>query len=237
MTDLIIATIIFLGVFTQSLSGFGLGLVTMPLLVEIIDLKFASSLMPLIGFTTLISLSLYHKSEFSFKSVLPLIMGSICTIPVGIFLVKKFDSDVVVIILGIVIVSYAIYSLLNFPLPQINSPKLGYVFGLMSGVLSGAYNTGGPPAVIYGNCCRWQPQTFKSNLSGFFLVNTMVLNLNHLIQGNLNQEVLRMFLLNIPSLFFALFTGLFLSKFVNQNVFRKIVLFLLLFSGLKLLFL
>ncbi len=235
MNEVLISIIIFFGVFTQSLSGFGLGLIAMPLLVEVIELKIAAPLLALVALITITTLALHYKSNFEFKLVLPLIIASSMAIPLGIFVLKNLDNQFGLAILGLIVTSYSLYSLFNFPLPEIRSVKLGYGLGFLSGLLSGAYNTGGPPIVIYANCCRWNLPQFKSNISGFFLINVIFVNINHLMQGNLTPEVWRLFLYTIPTIFIGLFAGLFLSRFLNPLWFRQIVLVLLLVTGVKLL--
>ena len=60
MNELLVSAIILVAVFTQSLSGFGLGLVSMPLLVEIIDFNLAAPLVALISLITSIT---YEKPK------------------------------------------------------------------------------------------------------------------------------------------------------------------------------
>ena len=133
------------------------------------------------------------------------------------------------------VLSYAIYSLLELPLPIIRSNKWGYGFAFCSGLLSGAYNTGGPPIVIYGSCCRWTPEQFRSNLNFFFFCNVIIVLINHVLQNNFTPEVLQLFLRNIPMIFVGLGLGFFFSHRINLLIFRRLVLILLVLAGLQLL--
>jgi uncharacterized membrane protein YfcA len=51
MSPVLIATAIFLGIFTQSLTGFGLGLVSMALLAEPLGVQTATPLIALVAIT------------------------------------------------------------------------------------------------------------------------------------------------------------------------------------------
>ena len=62
------------------------------------------------------------------------------------------------------------YSWFELHLPKVVAPKWTYVSGFLSGLLIGAYNTGGPPVVVYADCRRWNSNQFKSNLQGFFFL-------------------------------------------------------------------
>ncbi|MEL4895920.1 sulfite exporter TauE/SafE family protein [Crocosphaera sp. Alani8] len=235
MDNFLIALIILLGVFIQSLSGFGLGLFVMPLLTLIIDVRVASPLMNLIALLTLLIISFYYRKQLEFKGILGLVVASGLAIPFGVYFLKHIHQTIALTILGIVVLSYAIYSLLELPLPIISSHKWGFGFAFLSGLLSGAYNTGGPPIVIYGSCRRWTQEEFKTNLNFFFFCNVIIIFINHLLQGNYTTQVINLFLSNIPIIFVGLTLGFLLSDRVNLLVFRKLVLVLLVITGLQLL--
>lgn len=235
MDNFFIALIILLGVFIQSLSGFGLGLVVMPLLTLFIDVRVASPLMNLIALLTLSIILFYYRKKLEVRAILGLTIASSLAIPFGVYFLKNMDKTITLTLLGIVVLSYAIYSLVELPLPIIHSHQWGYGFAFFSGLLSGAYNTGGPPIVIYGSCRRWTPEQFKSNLNFFFFCNVIIVLINHLLQGNFTPEVFNLFILSIPMIFMGLVLGFLLSKKINLLLFRKLVLFLLIMTGLQLL--
>jgi len=66
--------------------------------------------------------------------------------------------------------------------------------GFIAGIIGGAYNTGGSPVIIYGNCRWWPPNEFKGNLQGYFLVTGLVIMLGHQISENLTVDVWKYFL-------------------------------------------
>ncbi|MEA5512232.1 sulfite exporter TauE/SafE family protein [Crocosphaera sp. UHCC 0190] len=234
MDHLLISLIIFLGVFIQTLSGFGLGLVVMPLLTQVIDVSLAAPLLALIALVTLLTLSIFYGKNFEFTSMSRLIITSSVAIPFGIFCLKNLNETITLTFLGIIVLSYGFYSLFEFPFPLISSPKWGYGFAFFSGLLSGAYNTGGPPIVIYATCCRWPPEQFKSNLNVFLLSNVIVVLINHLIQHNVKPEVWQLFITNIPTILIGLLAGFLTSKFIDFLLFRKLVLLLLIIMGSQL---
>ena len=92
------------------------------------------------------------------------------------------------------------------------------------------------PVVIYGDGRAWPPAEFKSNLQGFFLVNGLFVIAAHGINGNLSGEVFRYVLFALPGVAIGLTAGFILSKYINAQLFHKIVLVALIFLGLSLLF-
>jgi uncharacterized protein len=105
---------------------------------------------------------------------------------------------------------------------------------LLSGLLGGAYNTSGPPVIVYGNCRRWSPQEFKSNLSGFFLAGSSVVVSTHWAGGNLTSDVWFFFLISLPALLVGFLAGQGMDKWLNPETFRRIVLVLLAILGARL---
>lgn len=235
MDNLFISLIILFGVFIQSLSGFGLGLFAMPLLTLIIDIRLAAPFMNLVALSTLLTIFLYYRKKLEVKAIVGLIGVSSLAIPLGVYFLKHIDETITLTLLGTVVLGYSIYSLLELPLPIIHSQKWGYGFAFFSGLLSGAYNTGGPPIVIYAGCRRWTPEQFKSNLNFFFFCNVIIVLSNHILQGNFSLEVVQLFIRNIPVIFIGLVAGFFLSNRVNLLLFRKLVFILLVIAGLQLL--
>jgi uncharacterized membrane protein YfcA len=224
--------IIFFAVFTQSVTGFGLALVSMPLLAAVLGIQTAA---PLVAFFALVAeliLLFYYRSAFNLRVVWRLALASVVGVPLGVWVLRTVDEQVVLTFLGLLIAGYALYALLNFRLPAIQQPAWAYGAGFLAGVLGGAYNTAGPPVIVYGNCRGWPPAEFKSNLQGFFVLNSTVILLTHFLAGNYNGLVWRYNLLAIPALALGIAAGLALSKRINSDAFRKMVLALLLVIGL-----
>jgi len=228
--------IIFFAVFTQSLTGFGSALVAMAFLPELIGIKIAAPLVALIASTLEFFLLIRYRSSFRLQALWQLILASLIGIPLGIWALKGIDETILLAVLGIVITGYALYALFNFKVPTLLHPLWAYGFGFISGVLSGAYNTGGPPVVIYGTCRRWEPTEFKSNLQVFFLISDLLVVSGHAVNHNFNISILHYFVWALPALVLGILIGTNMDRFINQEIFRKIVLPLLVVMGIRLIF-
>ena len=222
---------IFFAVFTQSLAGFGVALIAMALLPGLVGIQVATPLVALIGVTIEFFLLIRYRQALQFRAVWPLALASILGIPLGVWALKGVEERLFLIVLGLVIAGYALYALFQFKLPELNHPAWAYAVGLLAGIIGGAYNTSGPPLIIYGNCRRWPPAEFKSNLQGFFLINSAFVVLGHALGHNLTPQVWRYYLWSLPVLGLGILGGTSLDKFINQAVFRKIVLWLLVLMG------
>jgi uncharacterized protein len=236
MIVLIPFLILFLAIFTQSLAGFGSGLVSMAFLPSVLGVRTAAPLVALVTGTLELVLLIRLRSSFKIGNVWRLSASSIVGIPLGVFALRAIDEDVLLTGLGLVIFGYALYALLNFRLPKLENPAWAFPAGFLAGLLSGAYSVGGPPAIIYGACRGWEPAEFKSNLQGFFLVNDSLAVIMHAAVGNITQPVLQTYLFALPVLALAITAGALLDKTISPTTFRKLTLLLLVVMGLRMAF-
>jgi uncharacterized membrane protein YfcA len=231
MEWLMVFVIVFFAIFTQSVTGFGLALVSMPLLTAVLGIQTAAPLVALFGLVAEVILLFYYRHAFNFKVVWRLIVASAIGIPLGIWALRNIDEQIVLTVLGFIVGGYALYGLLNLRLPAIKQPVWAYSTGFLAGILGGAYNTAGPPVIVYGNCRQWPPDEFKSNLQGFFLLTGILVMGTHVLAGNYTSEVWRNTLVALPATAAGILAGLFLANKISAPMFRKLVLWLLLILG------
>lgn len=229
------ALVMFFATFVQGSAGFGMALVSMPLLVGVLGVRTATPLVALLGSATEIIMLVRYREAFNWRAVARLSAASLVGIPLGVVLLGRLDEQIVTTALGVVIIGYAIYALAGPALPQLAHRAWAYSFGFVAGLLSGAYNTSGPAVVMYGSCRRWLPAEFKSNLQGFFLFNSVMVLLVHGLSGNFTPVVWHNFLLGMPTAVLGLLAGFCLDRRLNPQLFRRIVLVLLLVLGVRLL--
>lgn len=236
MQIFLISLVIFLAVLTQTVSGFGVALVAMALLAQLIDIRLATPLVTLVAISLEVILLIHYRSALNLKAIWQISIASLAGIPLGIIAFKNVAQETVLTVLGAVILSYALYTLLNLKLPGLAHQGWAYGFGLVAGMLGGAYNTSGPPVIIYGNCRGWLPAEFKGNLQGFFVFNSVFVLIGHALAQNLTPLIWHTYLLTLPAVALGLIVGLRLSRRLSPVLFRKVVLGLLVVLGLRLIF-
>ena len=219
----------------QSLTGFGFALVSVSLLPIFMDLQMAVPLAIAVNLIGNIFLWWYHRTSFEWSQIAPLAIAALVTIPVGVIGLQYVPEHLALQLLGSLVVVYVIYSWLQLSLPDVTARPWAYAFGAASGVLTGAFNTGGPPIVIYANCNQWSPQQFKSNLSGMFCVMSVVAIATHFWQGHFDRDLMAQVGQATPFFITGLGLGTWLSGYVNAAAFRQVVLCILGVLGLKLL--
>lgn len=232
-----VALVLLISTFTQTLAGFGSALVSMSILPSLLGILVASPLVAMMAITLESILLLRLRGAMNLRAVWRLSLAALVGIPIGLVLARSIDEDLVLTILGVILVGYALYALITPRLPELKHPIWAFAFGLVGGILSGAYNVAGPAAVIYGNCRRWSPAEFRSNLQAFFLINDSFVLINHGLAGNLQPSVWSYYLVALPAIVLGIFFGLKLDRRINPSLFRKMVQILLIVMGLRLILL
>jgi uncharacterized membrane protein YfcA len=223
-----------LAALTQSIAGFGFALVAMPMLASATSLEFAAPLLAIAGLFNGSVMWLTYRRAFQFKAVLRLLGASFVGIPIGLNGLAYISESWALVALGIVVGGYALYSLSGIELPKLESNHWGFGFGIMAGILTGSFNIPGPVVVFYGQCRRWTPEEFKGNLTGFFWFNAVAIAVGHALKHHLSREVLGQFAIAIPIMLLGFGAGTVISRYLDAQTFRKVVLLLLAVTGCRL---
>ena len=211
-------------------------MIAMPVLVGLFGIRTAVPMMAIIIMELQLLMIVRYRLALDVQMVLRLSAAGIVAIPLGVLFLSRIPEAITITLLGVILVLYALYSLFRFPLPALKSKNWSYLFGFIGGLGGGAYNMAAPPIIIYADTQHWEPQLFKGNLQGYFLIIGLVAIFTHAVSGNVTGLVLRNSLIAVPLVLVGAALGFYLDRYINAAVFRKIVLGLLLILGLNLAF-
>ncbi|MBN1954894.1 MAG: sulfite exporter TauE/SafE family protein [Anaerolineae bacterium] len=227
--------ILFLSTLVRSAFGFGNALVAMPLLVLLIGVGNATPLVALGGATVSVWILLESWRQVNGRAAWRLILSTMLGIPGGLLLLKFAPEAVAKGLLGVVLVGFSLYSLLRFQLPVLRNERWSYLFGLVAGILGGAYNANGPPVVMYGVMRKWPPAQFRATLQGYFLITGAIILVSHSLAGMWTAEVLWLYIYGLPAIVAGLLIGGWVHKRIPGEQFTSAVNLFLLLMGITLL--
>ena len=231
VTVLVLA-IIFVSTLVRAVFGFGNALIAMPLLaMTSIGMKTATPLVALIA--TLLSLTIIVKDWriIDLKSTWRLLIATIPGIPLGLLLIKGPYENTGKIILALIIIGFSLYSLLQPRLFTLRQEWTAYPFVFLAGILGGAYNTNGPPVVIYGTLRKWPPYLFRATLQGYFFPSSLIIIAGHGLGGFWTATVGWHFLLSLPAVLLSIWIGNRVNRLIPQGRFNQYVHILLILIG------
>ena len=230
-TYLLICLIVFFAGFTQGFSGFGAILLSLPLLAIFLNIKIVIPLTALFGLTMTAILLIQLWRHLEWKKVYPLLISALPGVPVGVLFLKKMDTGIIQLALGIILISYSIYALV-FKLQHRGIRGVWvYLFGFLGGVLGGALSASGPPVIVYTSSQAWGKDKIKVTLQGFFFVSGLVVVFFQIITGLTTMTVLRFYAVAVPALILGTFAGSLLYGSIKDENYKKVMLILLAFLG------
>lgn len=228
----------FAAFFVKGLCGFANTLVFQSILSFQNDNRNISPVELILTYPANIILMVKERKSLKWNVCLPLtalvVVGSIP----GILLLKTADTTVIKIIFGIVTVFVAVEMFFRMRRKEnkeegIVEKVLMFVVGLISGVLCGLYGVGALLGAFVGRKTDTL-SAFKANMSFIFVVENTLRLVLYVILQILNFEILKKALIMIPFMFAGLLLGMFASRFVNEKHAKKIIILLLIISGISL---
>ncbi len=199
--------VVFVSTLVHAVFGFGSALVAMPILAMFMGLSFATPFVALMCSVINLILAVHYRKEVYWRPVIQMVLGSLMGIPMGIWLLKGLNEDSLRFILGLIIAGNSVYALVKIQMPQLKSDRLAWFFGLISGVLGGAYNTNGPSVVIYGVMRRWPALNFIATMQCYFLITGLLVIAWHGMSGLWTHGVLLLFVKSLPIILAAIWLG------------------------------
>jgi uncharacterized membrane protein YfcA len=234
-TLLLSIAVIFFAALTHGLAGFGAALVAMPLLVQWMDIREATPLVALLTLTiNAVFLAGLRKSLVPGR-IIVLLAGALFGVPVGILFLRLGDPRLLEIILGGVLVLYALQAFIAKRGPQGIGRRGGVLLGALSGFLGGAMNIAGPPAVVYTASQGWTKEEMHVTLQFYFIVAGIMIASGHALSGLTTAATLRMYGVLLPACLAGCGAGYALHKRISRDVYRRLVYLLLLVLGILLL--
>jgi uncharacterized membrane protein YfcA len=229
-----VAAALALSAFARGMLGFGNALIAMPLLALAVRVQIASPVVALANLTGILVILAKNWRSVDFQAAWRLILGSLIGIPIGLYFIKNANESLVHIILGVLLIAFGLYYLISPRLPYLRGEGTSYAFGLASGILGGAYNSNGPPIVIYGALRRWPPESFRATLQGVFLPTNLMIIAGHALAGLTTPTVLKLYGFSAPLMVGAALLGIRMGKHIPKGQFNRIVYGFLVVMGVLL---
>lgn len=219
----------------QAVAGFGFALLAVPLMVVVIDLQSAVIISSFVGTLSNMLQSWQLRRNINRNMTRRFVLATAVGSPVGLLLFVYANQSALKIVLGLSIL-FGVFVLSRGLELQHVSSWLDWIMGILSGVLLMATSTNGPPLVFVLQARRFDPATFRATLNMVFLVSGTFGLVMFGLAGEILRSDVNVAAFAIPAMVIGVSTGVVIRKYVQQELFKKIVLFLLTIGGLSSLF-
>jgi uncharacterized membrane protein YfcA len=137
-------------------------------------------------------------------------------------------------LLGVVLMAIAVAEFLQKRFVALRIPeRSGSIFGLVGGVLAGAFNVGGPPVVVYAYSMRWSKVETVAILQTVFLSGGLVRNLLMMQAGEYNASLLTLVAWSLPASILAVWLGKLTLDRLPRSALKAFVFLLIFVIGLR----
>ncbi len=205
-----VAGVILLGTFVQGLTGFGLALVSVPLLSLLLDVKVAVPVAGLFGWLITFPLVYKMRQHVQWRTCLIMVAGSLPGSWLGANLLKLMPAKWILVAMGLVLIASAIHSLGKKKAANGGkaSNPLSALAGFFSGTLGASVGEPGPPVIAYSSMRPWTADQVKASLLFFFMLQMVGAIIGFWNKELLTSEVFSLFAWGIPSFLAGLFAGM-----------------------------
>jgi uncharacterized membrane protein YfcA len=227
----------FVASFASGLSGFAYALVASSILLHVLP--------PLTAVAVIISTSLFVqmmtlvmlRPSVAWTRLWPFLVGGAIGVPIGVNVLSHIDAGVFRAAVGVFLIAYSSYMLARLspaPVTAGGRPADGAA-GLLGGIMEGLAGFSGSIATVWCNLRGW-PKDEQRAVFQPFIIAVKVMAVFWLGSGGaFGDETIGAFALSLPAMIGGALIGMALYRRVDDAQFRRIVLVLLLASGVGLL--
>lgn len=226
-------SILFIAYVIKGMSGFGSGLIAIPLLALLLPLTVVVPVLALLSYSGTVYQGISFRKNASWKDLLPLLPFSLIGIVLALWILVNVNINFLTLALGIFIFCYAIYSL--FPMRSVAGSRYwAVVAGSFAGFVGALFGTGGPFYVFYLKMRKLNKQHFRATISMIFLFDGAARMTGYIMSGLFTEKMLLLVVLLLPVLIAAIYTGNHLHFKIKEHRFNQLISILLLISGISL---
>lgn len=225
----------FFGGIVTGLAGFAMGLVVSGVWLHILTPVQTASLIVGYGLLTQSYTIWKLQHAFNWRTVAPFILGGVVGVPVGTLLLTSINPDVLRTGVGVLLIAYSSYSLAR---PRLKPIRAGFAaettLGFLNGVLGGLTGLTGPIITMWCNLRGFPKDLQRAIYQPVILAAFALTAISLSVAGAITAELIRVYLYGLVPLAAGLWVGLKLYGHLNEPTFRRVILILLLLSGVAL---
>jgi len=227
----------FAAAFVAGLAGFAFGLVAAAIWLQILTPLQVATLIVCYGLIVQGYAVWKLRRAIDWRRLAPFLIGGQIGVPIGIELLRLVPAAPMRAGIGVFLVAFSLYSLLKPTLPAMKGarPIADGGVAVLSGIVGGATGFAGILPTIWSTLRGWtkdeQRAVFQPTGVAIFAGTALWLGGT----ASIDRDTIHLFVIGLPALLLGTWAGLKVYSRLDEATFRRIVLVLLLLSGVALL--
>jgi uncharacterized membrane protein YfcA len=235
LIQLLLATAILVVAYVvRGITGFGSGLIAIPLLAMMLPLIIVVPMVGLLDYSASLSHGLKHRRAIAWREILPLLPFTFIGVGTALYLFKTIDAELLTRFLGGFVLLYALYSLFGGNPHGHATRKWAVPAGGFGGLIGTLFGTGGPFYVIYLHIRGLDKSAFRATIATIFFIDGASRIVGYTASGFYSKETLILVAAGLPMMAIAMYIGGHIHTTISQESFRRAIGVVLIGSGLAL---
>lgn len=225
------------GGLVNGLTGFGTAITAMGIWLYAISPPVAASLAVTCSVVAQVQTLPMIWGAIEWRRVLPFVLPGLAGVPIGTWLLPQIDPRTFKIGIGIFLVAYASYVLARkVPMRStVGGRGADGVAGFSGGVLGGLSGFSGVPPIVWTDIRGWNKEQRRTVLQVFNVSILGAALLSHALSGLLTRQVAFAAMAALPGTIGGAWAGALAYRKLGDRGYQRIIMALLLVSGLVLL--
>lgn len=235
----VVATIVLASFVVRGLSGFGAGMVAVPLLVFVIPIHTAVPVMGLLVFVLFVFISIRDRRDVLVDELARLLPPTLLGVAAGTLLFKHLDADLLLKLLGAFITCFAAYTVAvsHLGLPQV---RCSAHWALPVGFAGAAIDTlfgggGGSLVVIYMHMRGAGRMQFRATVAALWFFEMIARIAGYAVSGYYTASTLLLAAALLPLVLAGTWLGERAGNRISHKTFSAVLAVMLALSGASLL--
>jgi len=227
----------FVAALAAGLAGFAFGLIASGLWLHVLTPAQAVPLIAASGLAIHIFSIWRFRGALRWEVLWPFLLGGIIGIPLGTLALRHADPALFRSGVGLFLVTYSLFMLLRRPMPAVTlgGRIADGCIGAAGGVLGGLAGLGGVLPTIWCDLRGWPRDAQRSVYQSYILVIQGLVVVSLAFSGGVGLGEVKLFFAGLPAIAAGAALGFRLYDRIDPLQFRRILLLLLLASGVALL--
>jgi len=228
----------FFAAFSKGITGMGFATTCLPIIALAMGLEVALPLVlvPSVASNIIVQIEVGHFRE-SMRRFWPMVVAAMIGVVIGLVLLTWMETRAAGAALGVVLFVYGLFALKtpNLTLPPHLEKPLGPVTGLTTGVINGLTGSQLMPVLPYLMALHLDRDRFVQAINCSFTASSLVMAIGLSKIGLMTVETALISTIGIIPVWIGLKLGGNIRRRLSPELFRKLVIYMLMASGVLLL--
>lgn len=222
----------FFGGIVSGLAGFAMGLVVSGIWLHIMTPVQTATLFVGYGAVTQGYGIWKVRHALEWKRIAPFIVGTVFGVPLGALLLTRLNPADVRTGVGVLLIGYSAYFLIR---PHLKPRHAGFAaetaVGFANGILGGSTGLSGPIITMWCNLRGFPKDTQRAIYQPVIVCSFTLTGIALAVAGEITGETIKLYLYGLLPMAAGVWLGVHLYGRLDENMFRRVIIVLLLLSG------